>query len=305
MKVVSVINYKGGVGKTTLTANLGAYAASQGKRVLLIDMDPQTQLTFNFISTQDWASNFAEKKTLKSFFTNVIDREENAPPLSDFIISEHAGENNIDIISSHLDLIDTELSLAAFTSAPNIPMLAASSLKVFSLLKEGLEPLKNEYDLVLIDCPPNFYVMVKNALIASNYYLIPAKLDYLSMLGIENLQRGVNKFLGEYDNYVKISGKGKYKTVSLSCLGVVPMMVTYFKGEELINAHSSFLKELKAMRYDVLPSVRNNSTVFGVAPKIGMPIVLTKPKLFFQKSQQKIVDELKILGNEFLKKVDL
>ncbi len=59
MQIVSVINYKGGVGKTTLTANLGAYAASKGKRVLLIDADPQTQLTFNFISVEDWKKLFS------------------------------------------------------------------------------------------------------------------------------------------------------------------------------------------------------------------------------------------------------
>lgn len=78
MKVVSVINYKGGVGKTTLTANLGAYAASQGKRVLMIDFDPQTQL--------HWKDKYAEIRTLRNYFDAVIKNDFLLPALKNFLI---------------------------------------------------------------------------------------------------------------------------------------------------------------------------------------------------------------------------
>ena len=67
MKIVSVINYKGGVGKTTLTANLGAYAASKGKRVLMIDLDPQSSLTFSFMTPDSWRDKYFENRTMKNF----------------------------------------------------------------------------------------------------------------------------------------------------------------------------------------------------------------------------------------------
>src|SRR5262245_37505550 len=68
MKVVSIINYKGGVGKTSLTANLGAELAWRGKKVLLIDLDAQASLTFSFIRPEDWISEFSDKLTIKSWF---------------------------------------------------------------------------------------------------------------------------------------------------------------------------------------------------------------------------------------------
>ncbi|MBQ6774089.1 MAG: ParA family protein [Synergistaceae bacterium] len=69
MKVVSRINYKGGVGKTTLTANLGAYAALRGLRVLLVDLDPQTHLTFSFMTHDQWHKKYEYTKTLKIILT--------------------------------------------------------------------------------------------------------------------------------------------------------------------------------------------------------------------------------------------
>lgn len=68
MKVVSIINYKGGVGKTSLTANLGAELAWRGKRVLLLDLDAQASLTFSFISAEEWSKQYASQRTIKAWF---------------------------------------------------------------------------------------------------------------------------------------------------------------------------------------------------------------------------------------------
>ncbi len=77
MNVISVINYKGGVGKTTITANLGAELARRGRQVLLIDTDPQANLTFSFIRPDEWARTYAESKTLKNWFESF--EEERQP----------------------------------------------------------------------------------------------------------------------------------------------------------------------------------------------------------------------------------
>ena len=301
MQIVSVINYKGGVGNTTLTANLGAYAASRGKRVLLIDADPQTQLTFNFISVDDWKKLFSRGKTLKNFFKPLTKGNfSKIAPLSDYVISVHAGTYDIDIVSSHLELIDTDMAITAAAWGPSPDISAQRSLCVFTYFLEALGEVSENYDLVLIDCPPNFYSIVKMMLLASDYYIIPARLDYLSKLGIDNLQSSINRLLKQYDKFIEIADDDSYSHICLLNLGVVPMMVSYSKGDELINANEEILKELEMERYNIFPSIRNNSSVFAKKPEIGLPIVLTKPRSFFQASQRKIVEELKILGDKFL-----
>jgi chromosome partitioning protein len=115
MKIVSVINYKGGVGKTSLTANLGAELAWRRKRVLLIDLDAQASLTFSFIKPDEWENDYEAEGTIKSWFDSF---EGGSPiPLSDLIqtpprIAEKLfGKGNLDIIYSHLGLINVDLEL--------------------------------------------------------------------------------------------------------------------------------------------------------------------------------------------------
>ena len=78
MKIVSVINYKGGVGKTTVTANLGAELARRGQRVLLIDLDPQASLTFSFIRSEDWERHLSHHGTIKTWFDSFDDMRASA-----------------------------------------------------------------------------------------------------------------------------------------------------------------------------------------------------------------------------------
>jgi chromosome partitioning protein len=75
VKVISVINYKGGVGKTTITANLAADLASRGKNVLAIDLDPQASLTFSFFKVEDWRERFAVSRTIKNWYDAYIDKD--------------------------------------------------------------------------------------------------------------------------------------------------------------------------------------------------------------------------------------
>ena len=116
MKVVSVINYKGGVGKTSLTANLGAELAWRRKRVLLIDLDAQASLTFSFIKPDEWERDYEAEGTIKSWFDSF---DSGSPmPLSDLIHSPPRiaqrliGKGNLEVIYSHLGLINVDLELA-------------------------------------------------------------------------------------------------------------------------------------------------------------------------------------------------
>ena len=308
MKVVSVINYKGGVGKSTLAANLGAYAASVGRRVLMIDMDPQTHLTFSFMTPDEWREKYAENMTFKNYFEAIIKDDVEIPSLKNFLIpltnwdALKLGNEKFDLISSHLDLIDLDIKLANMVNVTRPDTWASTSLKTFSYLRNGLAELQEEYDIALIDCPPTFNMMVQDALFASDYYIIPAKLDYLSMLGIENLERKVADFRQECKQHIDTLQNSRYELLELTSLGIVPMMVTLVKGDVPITAQREYMKAMTEKGYHLFRYVRNNGTVFGGAPKDGVPAVLTRPR--FSLTAKRIVRELQELGDEFLRKVE-
>ena len=308
MKVVSVINYKGGVGKTTLTANLGAYAAVKGKRVLMVDIDPQTQLTFSYMTPEEWKEKYAANKTLKNYFEAVMRDDFVLPSLKRFAIPINnwdalkIGSEKLDLISSHLKLINLDIELASMINITVSSRWATTALKAYSYLHNSFEELCDDYDLVLIDCPPNFGVSVKNALFASDYYLIPAKLDYLSMLGIENLEENVKDFREECGRHINTLQDSKYKPLKLSLLGIVPTMVNIMKGDEPLAVQKEYMRQIQEKGYNIYHFIRNNSTVFGRAPYEGIPAVLTRPR--FNLTAKKIVRELQELGEEFLRSID-
>ena len=308
MKVVSVINYKGGVGKTTLTANLGAYAASAGRRVLMIDLDPQTNLTFSFITPEVWKERYAKNKTFKNYFDSVI--KDDVLSLRKFIISLtnwealKLGNEKFDLISSHLELIDIDTKLASKIVVGFDDVKAATSLKAVSYLQCSLAELQNEYDIALIDCSPTFGITVKNAIFASDYYIVPARLDYLSMLGVDRLQYNVEKFMQECRKNIETLGDSKYSLPNLELLGIVPMMVNILKGDEPVAAQREYMDAMEGKGYHLFRCVRNNGSVFGGSPEEsnGLPVVLTHPR--FNLTAKRIVKELKELGEEFLRKVE-
>ena len=205
MKIISVINYKGGVGKTTLTANLAAELAYRGRRVLLLDMDAQCSLTFSFITPDEWESQLSgdgtsgSDKTIKSWFDGIGDDDLETPSPGSLIVpnlgvtgSLRENGGRIDLIPSHLGLINVDLDLAYMLSGVPPGRVGRQRAKVYGLLRSHLGEYVEEakYDVVLIDCPPNFNIVTKNAIVSSDGILIPAKPDYLSTLGIDYLLQG-------------------------------------------------------------------------------------------------------------------
>jgi chromosome partitioning protein len=179
MKTVSVINYKGGVGKTSLTANLGAELAFRGKKVLMLDLDAQASLTFSFISPDEWATRFEPDKTIKAWFD--AHDSGRAISLSSLIESPArvtsylGGRGKLDIIYSHLGLINVDLELATQLGGANLAQAKKNFISIHRRLSDGLKTLSEttSYDLVLIDCPPNFNIVTKTAIVASDYILVP------------------------------------------------------------------------------------------------------------------------------------
>jgi chromosome partitioning protein len=247
MQIISVMNYKGGVGKTTVTANIAGELAFRGRKVLLVDMDAQASLTFSFVTPDFWDQNLKEKKTIKNWF-DCISRGEPTASLADLVIKpvrvnsflQGRKTGSIDLLSSHLGLINVDLELAGLLGGANLSQLKRNYIKVYGNLRNALKATanSNNYDVILIDCPPNFNIVTKNAIVASDKILIPAKPDYLSTLGIDYLKRNVNDLIKEYNEFANVDTYTR--EVKPEILGVVFTMIQVNAGAP-ITAQRQFI----------------------------------------------------------------
>ena len=165
-RIISLTNNKGGVGKTTSTLNLGVGLANRGKRVLLIDLDPQASLTISLgLNSRDFM-----EKSIVQVLTKTKDVKECI-----FKVKE-----NVYIIPSNKLLNDAE------------DIIKGKPFKE-ATLKLALEPIKQVFDYILIDCPPSLNVFTDNGLTASNEVFIPIEAEYLALQGTSQLVEKVNE----------------------------------------------------------------------------------------------------------------
>ena len=303
MKIISVINYKGGVGKTTITANLAAEMAFRGKKILAIDLDPQASLTFSFISVDEWRQNFEATKTIKNWYDAFIDKDTdlNLAKLIGHPSKVNAGaKGHLDLICSHLALINVDLDLATRLMGGTERDLRNNYLRVHSRLRQGLESLKaGDYDYVLIDCPPNFNIVTKTALAASDHLLVPTKPDYLSTLGIEQLTKHVEDLSKTYNKYVVDSGSKEWTSISPTILGVIFTMISV-RNDEPISAQRQYIETVKKLKVPIFDTmIRENKTIYADAPEYGVPVVL---KRVSGKTYESVREELENLTTEVLSK---
>lgn len=307
MPVVSVINYKGGVGKTTLTANLGAELAFRGRRILLIDLDPQASLTFSLVKPDFWQKYLAPNKTIKQWYDSLASGA--ALKLSSLIyepatVKQATGGNGgeLHLIPSHLGLINVDLELATELGGVNMKQAKLNYLRVHRRLSEGLlEPSFEEYDAILIDCPPNFNVVTKTAIVASSHVLIPAKADYLSTLGIDYLIRSLNELVSDYNDYAAVEDGGStVQKIKPEILGVVFTMMQMYGGRP-IAALRPFIQQTVNLGVQVFANhLRENKSLFADAPQGGVPVVLNGSA-----GARRIVAEVEELVKEFSTKLGI
>ena len=307
VKIVSVINYKGGVGKTTLTANLAAELADRGKRILALDMDAQCSLTFSFVTPDYWDSELGgengagDDRTIKRWFDGIVDEDREAVGLDELVLRDlqvngHLGDKGgcLHLIPSHLGLINIDLELAYLLSGAAPSRLHQRRARVFGQLRRHLNAYATEagYDYVLIDCPPNFNIVTKNAIVASDQIVIPAKPDYLSTLGIDYLLRSLRTLVAEFNE------DSRSVTIDPDILGVVFTMIQVLRGRP-IGVQRQYM-QADAIAVPVFRStIRENKTIFGDVPEDGTPVVLRRT---VREPYTGIVREMKLLAAEFLER---
>jgi len=194
-KVVSTINLKGGVGKTQMTVALAEFLALlNSKKVLLIDLDPQTNATVSLIDENKWLVKDQKGETLLQLFKDKLEwtsKFDIRKVIMKNVSNVAGGIRNLDLLPSSLGLISIQDSL---------PLIPAGRFYVTSpvtLLKEAISEVLEEYDFVLIDCPPNLGIITLNGIYISDYYLIPCIPDILSTYGIPQILDRLNNFTKE------------------------------------------------------------------------------------------------------------
>jgi len=209
-KVIAIANQKGGVGKTTTTVNLGIGLCNKGKKVLLIDTDPQGDLT----SSLGYRDVDSLDITLATVMEDVINDEDID---ADKGILHHL--EGVDILPSNIELSAMEVSLVNAMSRELV-------------LRRYIETIRNQYDYILIDCMPSLGMLTINVLACADSVLIPVEMEYLPLKGLQQLIRTIGKVKRQINPKLCIEG---------ILMTMVDMRTNYTKGsiQKLEEAYGS------------------------------------------------------------------
>ncbi|MGV8145369.1 MAG: ParA family protein [Alkaliphilus sp.] len=205
-KIIAVFNQKGGVGKTTTIVNLCACIAEKGKRVCVIDIDPQGNTTSGY---------GIDKAKQKNTIYEVLIGEAN---IEETIIS--AGYENLYILPSGVQLAGAEIELAVLN-------------KREKMLQEALSPIENKFDYIFIDCPPSLGLLSINALVAADSVLIPIQCEYYALEGVSQLVRTIQLVKKSLNPKLEIQGVvlSMFDGRTNLSIQVVDEVKNYFKGK--------------------------------------------------------------------------
>ena len=246
-KIISIANQKGGVGKTTTSINIAAILAKKGKKVLLIDTDPQGNAT----SGVD-----VNKEQEFSVYDVLVGEVEIEKTLQDTNVK------NLKVCPSNINLAGAEVELVSMMSREH-------------RLKEGLENIKDEFDYIIIDCPPSLGLITLNAFTASDSVLIPVQCEYYALEGLGQLLNTINLVR-------------KHLNKSLQIEGAVLTMY-----DIRTNLSNQVVKEVKKyFENKVYKTVIPRNVKLSEAPSYGMPITVYDPKSKGAKCYEKLVREI-------------
>ncbi len=252
-KIVSIANQKGGVGKTTTSINLSTILAKKGRKVLMIDADPQGNASSGVGIDRDEI-----ELSVYDILINDVQIEE---------VVKKTNIKNLDICPSNINLAGAEVELVSVMSREH-------------RLKEKLDVIKDQYDYIIIDCPPSLGLITLNAFTASNSVLIPVQCEYYALEGLGQLLNTISLVKKHLNKDIEIEGA----------------LLTMYDART--NLSNQVVKEVKKyFNNKVYKNVIPRNVKLSEAPSYGMPISIYDPRSKGAKSYEKFVKEF-IKNNE-------
>ena len=246
-KIVSIANQKGGVGKTTTSINLSTILAKKGKKVLMIDADPQGNASSGVGIDRDDID-----LSVYDILINDVTMEE---------VVKKTNIKNLDICPSNINLAGAEVELVSMMSREQ-------------RLKEKLDTVKEDYDFIIIDCPPSLGLITLNAFTASDSVLIPVQCEYYALEGLGQLLNTISLVKKHLNKDIEIEGA----------------LLTMY--DIRTNLSNQVVKEVKKyFNEKVYKNVIPRNVKLSEAPSYGMPISIYEPRSKGAKSYEKFVRE--------------
>lgn len=335
-KIISFINYKGGVGKTTTTYHIGcALAQFHDKKVLLIDVDPQTNLTFLCALPERWEVFKKDNGTISKLFELYLKDSIDTYQIENIIwkspielltkgkVTKDVVKNP-DLIPSDIDLLGVDIELASKTwrkiesgfyqeqlqilrrtikgikelfgiDTSNDLRDALFYIEQRHILKNAIHKIKDNYDYILIDCPPNLYLVTQNALAASDAYIITTIPDHMSTIGINILIKKIRELHNKMNHKCHLTNTEIH---DITLKGILFTMVRTV-GQSVVSTHNDKMNEL---RKDYSNICFGNSISWGTgyteASALAVPVFLMDDE-----NARRVAEQYKEVTKEFLEKV--
>lgn len=278
--IIAMVNMKGGVGKTTVTVNLATcLAKNYQKRVLLIDLDTQINATLSVMPPIHFAELRDKKRTLKTVIQQITKPKNRLyVPIKEIIKRNICGIKGLDIIPGDIDLYDdAELAVGIYEKAEMYQDKFENCWEIMeqNLIKTILQPVINDYDFIIMDFSPGDHLITRSGILASDYYIIPAKAEPLSVVGIGILEGRIRQFKEKNQTKIELLG------ISFTSLGRASKMAESIKNR---------LKEDFGEKALFETEIPLNVSVARAVDEF-MPVVLTEPKSSGAKAFNNLAEE--------------